>query len=87
MNIFVYNRTKNFTSGFSETCYGPFNSMKGAKLARDYCARIDSNTGQYFNTSKIIRRKHSPEFRTITWSDFCACQNRFLMEDKLTWHL
>ena len=67
-------------------CYGPFTSVKGATLALEYQQRVNSNTGQYFNAVKIIKRKGEPEFRTISWEDICKSDFRF-MEDKTDWNL
>lgn len=88
MKIYIYHRTKNFCppNTFSEECYGPFNSVKGATLAYEWQKRVNNNTGEYFNTVKIIRRKNEPEFRTLTWEDVCNSYYRF-MDDKKDWHL
>ena len=74
MNIYVYHRTKNWCppNTFSETCYGPFKSKQGAKLAAELVQRIDSNTGCYFDSVKIKTFKNKPKFRTITWPDWCS---------------
>ena len=72
MNIFVHTKMKNWTGGYSEECYGPFASTKGAICAAEYIRRVDANTGQYHNRTKVIRRKGQPVERTLTWPEFCA---------------
>ena len=88
MKIFIQHRIKCFVppGQFITECYGPFNSMKGAKLSYDYQRRVNANTGEYHNTVKIIRRKNQPVERTLTWEEVCASERRF-MDDKKDWHL
>jgi len=74
MSIYVHHHIKNFIppGTYSDECYGPFKTMKGAKTAKDLLIRIDVNTGEYWNAVKIIRRKNAPEFRTLTWPEWCS---------------
>jgi hypothetical protein len=92
MKIYIWHKFQKWAyltkkERFGIECYGPFKSVKGAKLALEYQQRVNSNTGQYFNSVKIIKRKSEPEFRTLTWTEICQSGNRHLMEDKKDWHL
>jgi ABC-type sulfate transport system substrate-binding protein len=88
MRIYIHHRTKNLCppQTFADTCYGPFKSVKGAKIAMDYLKRVDANTGCWYDTVALMRRKGEPEFRTLSWEDVCNSERRF-MEDKKDWHL
>ena len=91
MKIYIWHKFQKWAwltkkDRFGIECYGPFNSMAGAKLALDYQNRVNSNTGCYLHSVKIIKRKGEPEFRTITWEEVCNSDRRY-MEDKKDWHL
>ena len=91
MKIYIWHKFQRWAyltkkERFGIECFGPFKSVKGAKLALEYQKRVNSNTGQYFNSVKIIKRKGEPEFRTLSWEDVCNSERRF-MEDKKDWHL
>jgi hypothetical protein len=47
---------------------------------------VDANTGCWYDTVALMRRKGEPEFRTLSWEDVCNSERRF-MEDKKDWHL
>jgi len=87
MNIYVYHRTKNWCppNTFSETCYGPFKSKQGAKLAAALVQRIDNNTGQYHNTTKVKTFKGEPKHHTITWPNWCST-NKYLDDEYKNYH-
>lgn len=72
MAIYIHLHGKNFIppNTWFDECYGPFNSRKGANRARDLVARIQSNTGQYHNTVKVIETKGTPVHRTLTWAEY-----------------
>jgi hypothetical protein len=77
MKTYIKHRSKNFIppGTFSTECYGPFATHKGAKVAAVLVQRINVNTGQYFNSVNVVRRKNEPEFHTLTWPEWCACAN------------